>query len=75
MLYSATEVYSQEPYVDKWEPFDIQNSPHVDRFESNYNKFGASSDSHLGTIYEFIAENPAVREIKRFKPFKRFYNF
>ncbi|EFX88670.1 hypothetical protein DAPPUDRAFT_310961 [Daphnia pulex] len=73
MVYSTTPVNSQqEAYVDKWEPFDIQNSPHVDRFESNYNKFGVSPESQVGTIHEFIAQSPAAAR-KMVKSHKRFY--
>lgn len=60
VVHSTTPVNSQqEAYVDKWEPFDIQNSPHVDRFESNYNKFGASPESQVGTIHEVYCPEPS----------------
>lgn len=75
VLYIITLVKSQEQYVDKWEPFDIQNSPHVDRLESNYNKFGYPSESQVGTIHEYISQNPASRKIKRIKPYQGFYLF
>lgn len=70
----VTPAYSQQEYVDKWEPFDIKNNPHVDRYESSYNKFGVPSDSLVGTIHHFIAPRPA-REIKRNKLHKKFHNF
>lgn len=57
----AMPIDSQREYVDKWEPFDIKNNPHVDRYESSYSKFGVPSDSLVGTIHDFIAPRPASR--------------
>ncbi|KAI9564946.1 hypothetical protein GHT06_008687 [Daphnia sinensis] len=71
----VTPAISQREYVDKWEPFDIQNNPHVDRYESSYNKFGLPSDSLVGSIHEFIAPRPLAREIRRNGLHKKFHNF
>lgn len=54
VFYASTPTTCQQhqPYVDKWEPFDIKNNPQVDKFESSLTQFGALNS---GTIYEFAA--------------------
>lgn len=70
MFYTATPATCQQqrPYVDKWEPFDIRNNPHVDKFESSLTQFGVAnlaSGSLAGTVQAFAAPTTNTKRVKK----------